>query len=84
MHDYGIVPILCTESIILSLVLAIHYVYHQIICPNVKIHQCLLNQHHGQKDEHLPVGDSFIDHQIAVADFSKNQGSCICTFLSTR
>ena len=33
MNDYGIVPVLCTESIILSLVLAIHYVYHQIICP---------------------------------------------------
>jgi hypothetical protein len=84
MNDYGIVPVLCTESIIYLRFQLFTIVYHQIICPNVKIHQCLLNQHHGQKDEHLPVGDSFIDHQIAVADFSKNQGSCICTFLSTR
>jgi len=25
MNDYGIVPVLCTESIIFSLVLTIHY-----------------------------------------------------------
>ena len=30
MNDYGIVPVLCTESIILYLVLAIHYVYQNL------------------------------------------------------